>query len=229
MKLFLLPGLICDGGIFASQSAAFPQARALDGYDGADSLGAMAAAVLRHADSEGTAEFDLLGHSMGGRVVLEVFRMAPDRVRRLALVSTGVHPVGAGEQAKRHALRDLGRTHGFAALVDEWLPPMLAPANHADLYKPLRAMCLAQGQARFEADTAALLGRQEAASLLPRITCPVLVMTGALDGWASPAQHQAIADALPDATCVIVPDAGHMLPAEAPRAVNDAIAAWLAR
>jgi pimeloyl-ACP methyl ester carboxylesterase len=229
MMLFLLPGLICDAGIFAAQAAPFPEARALEGYDGADTLAGMAASVLRQADEAGAGQVDLLGHSMGGRVALEVVRLAPERVRRLALVSTGVHPVGDGEQSKRHALRDLGRRDGFAALVDAWLPPMVAPANRASLYEPLRTMCLAQGQARFEADTAALLGRQEAASLLPAITGPALVMTGALDSWAPPEQHAAIAAALPDATCVVVPGAGHMLPAEAPDAVNRSIATWLAQ
>ncbi|WP_052208109.1 alpha/beta fold hydrolase [Croceibacterium mercuriale] len=227
--LLFLPGLICDARTFAPQLAAFPGARALDGYGSADSLQAMARAVLTEADRHGADALDLFGHSMGGRVALEIVRQAPGRVRRLALVSTGVHPVGRGEAAKRHALRDLGREQGFPALVDAWLPPMLAPANRADptLYDPLRAMCIAQGQARFEQDIAALLGRPEAVGLLPSIACPVLVMTGALDGWAPPEQHRDIAAAIRQAMLVIVPDAGHMLPLEAPAAVNEAIAGWL--
>lgn len=228
--LLFLPGLICDGRTFTPQLAAFPHARALDGYDEADSLQAMACTVLAEADRHGSEMVDLFGHSMGGRVALEVVRQAPERVRRLALVSTGVHPVGEGEAAKRHALRDLGRGQGFGALVDRWLPPMLAPANRADpaIYDPLRAMCVAQGHQRFEQDIAALLSRPELTGLLPSIACPVLVMTGALDGWAPPEQHRRIAAAIPQANLVIVPDAGHMLPLEAPQAVNEAIAAWLA-
>jgi len=228
--LLFLPGLICDARTFAPQLAAFPQARAMDGYGSADNLSAMAAAVLAEADRQGAASLDLFGHSMGGRVALEVVRQAPARVRRLALVSTGVHPVGENEAAKRHALRDLGREQGFGALVDRWMPPMLAPANKADpsLYDPLRAMCAEQGQQRFERDIAALLGRPDATGLLPAITCPVLVMTGALDGWAPPDQHRQIAAAIPQASLVIVPDAGHMLPLEAPQAVNAAVAEWLA-
>jgi pimeloyl-ACP methyl ester carboxylesterase len=227
--LLFLPGLICDARTFAPQLAAFPDARALDGYGGADSLQAMARAVLAAADRQGAKALDLFGHSMGGRVALEVLRQAPERVRRLALVSTGVHPVGEGEAAKRHALRDVGRGQGFPALVDAWLPPMLASANRADpaLYDPLRAMCMEQGQARFEQDIAALLGRPDATDLLPSIACPVLVMTGALDGWAPPEQHRQIAAAIPQASLTIVPDAGHMLPLEAPQAVNAAIAGWL--
>ena len=75
----------------------------------------------------------------------------------------------------------------------------------------------------------ALLGRPEQESLLPRIACPTLVLTGALDAWSPPAQHEEIAAAIPDAELVIVPGAGHMIQREAPDAVTNAIAGWLAR
>ncbi len=225
--LLFLPGLICDARTFAPQIAAFPGSKAIDGYDGADSLEAMA----RHALEQAPDAFDLFGHSMGGRVALEVFRLAPERVRRLALSSTGVHSLGIGEPAKRQALMAIGHEQGFEALVDAWLPPMVAEGNRADpaLYAPMRQMCLSAGQATFDAQIAALLGRPEQESLLPRIACPALVMTGEFDAWSPPAQHRAIAAAIPDSELVIVPGAGHMLPLEAPDAVNAAIAAWLSR
>jgi pimeloyl-ACP methyl ester carboxylesterase len=52
-------------------------------------------------------------------------------------------------------------------------------------------------------------------------------MTGALDQWSPPAQHEAIAAAIPNSQLVIVPGAGHMILREAPGPVNDAIARWL--
>ena len=54
-------------------------------------------------------------------------------------------------------------------------------------------------------------------------------MTGAEDSWSGPAQHEKIAAAIPNAELVIVPGSGHMIMAEAPEAVNAAIADWLAR
>jgi len=223
--LLFLPGLICDARTFAPQLAAFPQSRAVNGYGGADSLQAMARVVLDQAPET----FDLSGHSMGGRVALEVFRLAPERVRRIALSSTGVHSVGAAEPAKRRALQAVGHERGFEALVDTWLPPMVAEHNRADaaLYDPMRQMCLDAGQAMFDAQVDAQLTRPEQASLLPQIACPALVMTGGLDAWSPPEQHREIAAAIPNSTLVIVEGAGHMLPLEAPDAVNKAIADWL--
>ena len=80
----MLPGLICDATIYAPQTAAFADSRAVAGYALRDSLSDMAQMVL----DEAPERFDLFGHSMGGRIALEVFRKAPERVRRLALVST---------------------------------------------------------------------------------------------------------------------------------------------
>ena len=223
--LLFLPGLICDARVFAPQLAAFAESHAVDGYGRANSLEGMARVALAQAPEL----FDLLGHSMGARVALEVFRLAPNRVRRLALVSTGVHPLGPDEPAKRRALQAIGHERGFAALVDTWLPPMVAEANRSNkaLYGPMRRMCLDQGQPIFDAQIEALLNRPEQESLLDRITCPTLVMTGALDAWSPPAQHEAMAARIADAALTIVPGAGHMLPLEVPEAVNEAIAAWL--
>ena len=222
--LLFLPGLICDERMFAPQLAAFPDARAVHGYGLADSLTQMARIALEQAPQR----FDLFGHSMGGRVALEVYRLAPERVRRLALSSTGIHPLGEAEPAKRRNLQAIGHEQGFEALVDAWLPPMVAESNRTTrAYAEMRQMCLDAGQEQFDAQINALLTRPEVESLLPQIACPTLVMTGERDAWSPPAQHQAIAAAIPHSQLVIVPGAGHMLTREAPDPVNDAIARWL--
>ncbi len=223
--LVLLPGLLCDSRIFARQLARFPDAIAIDGFGERQSLEAMARVVLDAVPGR----MSLLGHSMGARVALELVRLAPERVERLALVSTGVHPPQPGEAAKRHALLDLGQREGAAALVNQWLPPMVAPAHRGDdrLMESLRTMCIEAGVAAFAGQITALLARPAVETLLPMIRCPTLVAVGSEDIWSPPAQHEAIADAIADARLTIIAGAGHMLPAEAPEPLNDAIAEWL--
>lgn len=227
--LIFLPGLICDASMYAPQTAAFADSHAVDSYGLADSLSEMARIALADADKLGADKFDLFGHSMGGRVALEVFRQAPDRVRRLALVSTGIHPLGANEPEKREALKAVGYEQGYEALVDQWLPPMVAEQNRAnpDIYTPMRDMCLSMGQDVFDAQINALVTRPEVESLLAQITCPTLVMTGELDAWAPPAQHEDISSRIANSQFVVVPGAGHMIQLEAPAAVNEAITRWL--
>ena len=224
--LVCLPGLLCDARIFAGQRARFADLLAIDGFGERRSLPEMAAYALSLAPSR----MSLLGHSMGARVALEMVRQAPERIERLALVSTGTHPPRPGEAEKRHALRDLGRRDGAAALVDAWLPPMIAPANRRPaLVEPLRKMCIDAGTEVFAAQIEALLGRPSVDTLLPTIAYPTLVAVGGEDVWSPPDQHRAIAAAVPGARLAIIEGAGHMLPAEAPEDLNDAIAAWLAQ
>ena len=167
---------------------------------------------------------------MGARVALEILRHAPARVERLALVSTGVHRLRPGEADGRHALLDLGLAQGADALVDRWLPPMVAPDRRDDeaLLAPLRAMCIQAGVETYAAQIRALLHRPEVESLLPMIACPTLVLAGSEDRWSPPDQHRAIADAIPGAVLKIIAGSGHMLPAEAPDAFAAALADWLA-
>ena len=228
--LLFLPGLICDARIYAPQSAAFTDSHVVDSYGLADSLVEMARIALAQADEQGADLLDVFGHSMGGRVAMELYRMAPDRVRRLALVSTGIHPLGANEPEKRETLKAIGHEQGFEALVDSWLPPMVADANRSDpaIYAPMREMSLSMGQEVFDAQIHALVTRPDVMGLLGEIACPTLVMTGELDQWAPPAQHEEIAARIANSQLVVVPGAGHMIQLEAPEAVNDAINRWLA-
>ncbi|MCJ2181776.1 alpha/beta hydrolase [Novosphingobium sp. 1949] len=231
-SLVILPGLLCDSAMFGAQLDAFENAQVIDGfYGGADRLEAMADYALERMP----ARVSLMGHSMGARVALEVCRKAPERVARLALADTGIHPVRAGEADKRYALRDLGRTQGFAALVDAWLPPMIGPArrHEDDLYEALQAMCLRAGQAVYEAQIEALLNRPEVEDLLGRLCCPVALIVGEADAWSPPSQHAEIAQFIAPHwadTCPLstIAGAGHMAPAEAPEAFNTALRRWLA-
>jgi len=227
MSLFILPGLLCNLAMFAPTLAAFPGSSGVDDFYGqATTLGSMA----EHALAQMPRRSVLLGHSMGARIALEVMRRAPDRVSALVLADTGIHPTRPGEREKRYDLRDLGRRQGFAALVDTWLPPMVAPVGRQDgaLMAALRAMCLSAGQARFEAQIEALLARPEVEDMLPAIACPTLSIVGELDAWSPPAQHERIAALIPGAALTIVAGAGHMLPAEAPAAFNAALSDFLA-
>lgn len=225
--LYLLPGLICDEAIWAAQLRALSDlvSATVPDYGNARSLEEMAERVLASAP----ARMSLAGHSMGGRVALEAFRISPERIERLALLDTGVHPVEPGEKKKRMALLEIGRRRGMEALVDVWLPPMVHPGRQTDaaFMAPLRNMCVRAGIRRFENQISALLGRADQRPLLSAIRCPTLVAVGSEDAWSPVSQHREIAAQIEGAEFVIFEGAGHMAPAEAPDQVNDALRRWL--
>jgi pimeloyl-ACP methyl ester carboxylesterase len=232
--LMLLPGLNCDAAVWAPQVAALKdQAHCVvPAWGLRDSLTAMAEQVLAEAPTE---RFSVAGHSMGGRVALEVFRLAPQRVERLALLSTGTHPLAAGEagekeKAGRMALLQIACSKGMRAMGQQWARGMV----HRDrldtpLFEDVLDMLERGSAEQYAAQINALLTRPDAGPLLPTIACPTLVLTGREDAWSGPAQHEAMAAAIPGAQLVIVEHCGHMCTMEQPQALSEALTAWLRR
>ena len=232
MDLLLLPGLLCDRGVWAP---VLPQLEVaarchIPDYADENSLAAMAERVLADAP----ATFALAGHSMGGRVALEVMRRAPARVERLALLDTGFRPRPAGaageeERAKRLALLALARAKGMRAMARQWVQPMVHPARHADptFIDTILDMFERRTPLQFQGQIEALLARPDATALLPTIACPTLVLAGRADGWSTPAQHAEMAALIPGSRLEIVENCGHMAPMEAPEAIAAAMLAWL--
>jgi pimeloyl-ACP methyl ester carboxylesterase len=225
--LVLLSGLLCDETIWtdvAERLAAVASVSILY-FDAEDSIEAMAQRVLEAAPEE----FSLAGHSMGGRVALEVVRRAPRRVRRLALLNTGIHPRRDSEVASRGRLVELARRQGMSALAAEWLPPMMgASAPRRALVMPrLVSMVERRTVEGFAAQTQALLNRPDAAAVLPTIRVPTLLVSGVADTWSPLAQHQAMQDQLVHSSLTAIADAGHMAPIEQPDAVTAAMQSWL--
>jgi pimeloyl-ACP methyl ester carboxylesterase len=224
----LVPGLLCDAAVWEHQVAALSQSYDVIVPDltRQDSIAAMASDIL----AEAPERFSIAGHSMGARVALEVFAQAPDRVERLALLDTGVHPVGEDEPAARQRLLNLSAQHGMRALADIWLPPMVSDGrleNDAELKARLYAMVERMSPQIHRAQITALLNRPDAIDHLATIACAVLIGVGALDRWSSPEQHRDIAAAIARARYVVFADSGHMAPMETPEAVSDALLEWM--
>lgn len=232
--LMLLPGLNCDAAVWAPQVAALKgQANCvIPAWGLQDSLTAMARQVLDEAPTE---RFSVAGHSMGGRVALEVMRLAPQRVERLALLSTGTNPLAAGEagekeRAGRLALLKIAREQGMRTMAQEWAKGMVHPQRiGGPIFAQVLDMFDRGSAAQYAAQIEALLNRPNAAPLLSAIQCPTLVLTGRDDSWSGPAQHEAMAAAIAGAQLVIVEHCGHMCTLEQPQAVNAALAVWLRR
>lgn len=225
----LLPGLLCDDRIWAPQLAGLADFSpvAVPGYPGARTIRAMAEQSLDRAPPV----FSLAGHSMGARVALEVVALAPERVERLALLDTGVHPPSEAEVAKRRALLEIARRDGIETMVDLWLPPMVHPDRRGDndFMAPLRAMAAAGGADLYADQIAALIDRPDPRPLLAKIDCPVLVGAGREDEWSPPEQNRAIAANMAGADFILFDRCGHMAPVEAPDQVNAALRRWLGR
>jgi pimeloyl-ACP methyl ester carboxylesterase len=223
---------MCDQTVWADQI------NALEGiaepfiadYGHLNSLPAMAAATLETAP----LKFALAGHSMGGRVALEMFRQAPDRITHLCLMDTRHHPLPAGdpgekEKAGRYALLEIARQKGTRVMGEEWVKGMVHPDRLEDskLIDTILDMFARKGADIFEAQQTALINRPDAGMLLAQIRCPTLILCGRQDGWSTLEWHQAMAREIPDATLTAVDHCGHMSTMERPAEVSAALREWL--
>ena len=228
-KIYLLCGLLCDATVWQHQATALSSYFEVEtvGFQGWDSLTKMAEHVLSLDTGERT--FILAGHSMGARVALEVYRLAPRRVEKLILLDTGTHPLREGETAQRLALLDAVRQNGMPYLIQHWLMPMLAEAHRTQpqIVQPLTNMVLRFSIDDFAAQLQALIHRPDAASVLNQIRCPLLLGVGEHDQWSPVSQHLAMQQAVPHAQLAVFPDAGHMAPFETPHSVSNILLEWL--
>jgi pimeloyl-ACP methyl ester carboxylesterase len=190
-----------------------------------NSILAMAEAVLRWAPPT----FALAGHSMGGRVAFQVYRLAPERVTRLAVLNTGSGARSETEEPGRRRLLEIARSQGMLAMAVEWLKGMLPAYRLTDspLVDEIIAMFERKSPDLFEIQMLALLGRPNATPFLPHILCPALVLTGRDDAWSPPARHLEMAQLIPKSELVLVPKCGHMSTMERPDEVTEAMRQWL--
>jgi len=225
--LYLLCGVLCDEEVWQGQ---LPALRArydvrVVSFQAFDTLAAMAEHVLGRAPDQ----ISLAGHSMGGRVALEVYRRAPGRVARLALLDTGFEPPGPDEAQKRGAMVDLAAAEGIEAIAETWARPMIGRSNQddAELLARIVRMVGRMSAQIYARQTRALLSRPDAADVLAKITCPTLVLCGLEDTWSPPERHRRMAEMIAGAQLRLIDHCGHMAMMEQPAEVQTALAEWM--
>jgi 2-succinyl-6-hydroxy-2,4-cyclohexadiene-1-carboxylate synthase len=162
------------------------------------------------------AIFDAGGYSLGGRVALHVALTAPERVRRLVLVSSSLGIANTAERDERRRrdeeLATRLRLVGASTFLNEWLAqPIFSTLKTTDVeHRSLDAEGLASSLEHSGVGTQEYLGPRVAA-----LTMPVLLVCGERDRKFVAAADE-MASLCPTASVVRVPDAGHALPLERP-------------
>jgi pimeloyl-ACP methyl ester carboxylesterase len=204
------------------------------------------AAIL---DAEGIESAALIGHSMGGQVALEAYRLMRTRVSAIVMLTAPFE-----SPLKTFYGRDFNNLFRAARVAVGVMPRppvvlawrllfVLNPAITHQLAQVTRAL---GPDARLEdmatyyrhmayLDPLVMLMMAEAmrvhsaADLLPSIEVPTLVIAGALDTFTPPAQAARMHAAVPGAELVTIDGVSHGAVIEKPLEVNRAILAFLGR
>jgi pimeloyl-ACP methyl ester carboxylesterase len=175
-------------------------------------------------DSAGVASAHIVGHSLGAFIGLELAAQYPQMVRSLTLLgvseSMPVHPdLLAAAEADDHLAFELLSSWGHTRTAHAGghpTPGLWMMGSTMRLLERSRPGVLHNGLAACNAyDTAP--------DRAAEITAPTLVLIGEHDVMTRPRGAEALADAIPEATVVLVPDAGHMVMVERPDAVIDTL------
>ena len=212
--------------------------------------------IFAFADALGIDRFALVGHDWGGATAWPAAIRGDPRIERLAIVNAP-HPlifqrslIEDAEQCAAsqyiRAFRNPAMEAGIAAMgLETFFDKSFS--RHVDL-----ASIPAEEREHYLADWArpgaltAMLNWYRASQLvvpepaetakmpawvsrgLPRIEIPVLVIWGMKDRALLPLQLDGLDKQCADLTIVRLPDAGHFAPWEAPQAVAEALAPFLA-
>ena len=223
----MIPGMMCDERIFAPQIEGLSESIRIIVADisGYSTVHELAAEVLKKSPPK----FDLLGHSMGGIVAMEMYSQEPNRIEKLVLMDT--NPKAELEEVK--AMRDpqmkAAREGKLVDVMrDEMKPNYLdASDNRESILHTCMEMAKSMGTEVFMNQSKALQTREDQQSTLRLIEVPVLVICGSNDKLCPVERHELMHNIINHSELKIINNAGHMPTLEQPKETTEVLKKWL--
>jgi len=216
--LVMIPGLGSDSAIWR---------RTIEALNGSvdclmgdtlsdDTLEGMAQRILDHAPEF----FALAGVSMGGMVALQIMKIAPQRVVRLALIDTNARP----DTITRRAIRYLSNiaaatTSNFDKLSERSVNSLIHASTPETIRTELARMGARVGTKTYIRQNRAAAARKDMRPILRGISVPSAVVVGSDDRLTPIALSREIHELTPGSVFFVIPDCGHLPPIEKPEAL----------
>ena len=180
-------------------------------------------------DAAGVRQGALIGHSMGGAIALEAAAALPDAITRIALIGIAatipVHPdlltAARDEPASAYQMMTAW-AHGFAAKMGGHPVPGLWMTGGT------LALFARNAPGVLHADLVACNAWTSGDHAAYKVRCPALVILSANDIMTPHKRGAELAGRIGGSRTVTLDDCGHMIPAEAPDAVLDALISFFA-
>ncbi len=181
--------------------------------------------LLRQRDLD-SAHF--VGLSAGGLLALQLALDDPERVRSLVLFAAAAR-IDNHTRAVGQSWADTLESEGFEPYIRRLAMDLFAPdwlESHMEFVDRIRDSqrgrdrrgAIGWGRAMTNFDLRAQVGR---------LRCPTLLVHGMEDQVVDPSHARLLRQAIPGAEVRLLPNAGHMIPIEAPEAATEAIRGWI--
>jgi len=225
--LVMIPPMLSDARVFAHQLQEMSQASAV--MIAPSSCGERIEEIASQILSWTPPKFALCGMGLGGMVAMELMRRAPDRITRLALISTSPladTPEAAAAREPHIIAARAGRWEDVLAheINSTWMAPT---TDKVDLVRQLSEMGRAQGPDVYVKQARAMQRRKDQQATLRNLQQPTAVICGRHDGQYQLKRHEFLAALMPYAQLEIIEGAGYLPTMEAPEATTDALQRWI--
>jgi len=176
------------------------------------------------------AKATFVGLSMGGYILFALYRKSPALFHALVLADTRATADTPDAKAARFSMAQIAYRRGASAIAELMLPKLLSPAaceHRTDLREHVRTIITGNQVSGIVGDLMAMEERPDSTPLLSTISVPTLVLAGEEDLASPPEEVAGMANQIPGATFVRIPQAGHLSNMENPAAFNEAILNFL--
>lgn len=169
------------------------------------------------------------GCSIGGYVLLELWRRAPERMRGLAFICSKPQPDAEANLVRRAAIIAEARLGNLDALFEGFANSLVSGAtrlHHPDMVRALRHQMTLTQEAEI-AVQAGLAARPDSVPTVASITAAVLAIAGAEDTSVLSADMEAFCAAPGGCTYEVLSEAGHFAAFEQPEKIGELANLWL--
>jgi len=200
------------------------------GYDGRGwSIRRMAIQMAGLLEDTATGPAHVVGISMGGVIAQQFALDFPGMIRRLVLANTFAVLRPATTSGWFYFLRRLILVHtlGLAAQA-RFVAGRIFPEPHQAPLRELLISSISRADPRAYRRAMVSLGTFDSRSRLAKIKAPTLVITGANDTTVGTLRQKSLAEAIPGARQVVIPEAGHAVSVDQADRFNRELLAFLA-
>jgi len=224
--LVFVPDMLCDARLFGPQLAELSAQHAI--------LTCPVTASGRMADlaqtilDQAPPSFALVGAGLGGVVAMEIMARAPQRLSRVALVSTSPLQESPFDAMAYEPMLIAARAGRLVEVVSDLFGVSEDEAD-GQMLAILQDMAMNIGLEGFVNQVRAVQRHRDMQATLRKSTCPVQVICGESDLLIPLKRYEVMTEFLGDGELSIIPEAGHVPTLQNPAAVTQVLRHWLSR
>ncbi|MGE6375885.1 alpha/beta fold hydrolase [Peribacillus muralis] len=226
VPLILLPGTLCDEQLWESMNLSDLADVKVYDVSKADTIEGIAYGILASAPER----FALAGLSLGGIISLEIMRIAPGRVIKLALLDTNPNPPQPEQITGWERFIEMTNDGQFLDILhNHLLPVLIHPDRRHDeaFVSKIIEMAEKVGEEGYINQLKAVMTRSDQRPILSTIECPTMILVGKEDSVCPVHMSEYLQENIPDARLEIVYQSGHLSTLEQPEKVSALLRDWL--